>query len=200
MPTPSSCSVTSQIFVVSSWLRPGLCRWPAQRGAPRRCMNGGLPPPAPTRKRERPVSSVAVDPAGPRRPGPEVASEHGRALPGEDEYHERDLAWPARRSQDEHELTAGPAGLAEFGRFLDLVERADAGDRYDQDALPGQPGAPVPGCGCAAGYLVRGLCQRMSSKRAKSLSLEHMVALLSAAIAASWASVVRLPAVPAARR
>lgn len=51
-----------------------------------------------------------------------------------------------------------------------------------------------------ASYVVSGLCQRISSKRAKSLSLEHMTALLSAAIAASWASVVRLPAVPAVRR
>ncbi|MDQ1031240.1 hypothetical protein QF035_008822 [Streptomyces umbrinus] len=53
------------------------------------------------------------------------------------------LTRPARRSQDEHELAAGPAGLAELGRLLDLVERVGAGDRYDQDVFARQPGEDV---------------------------------------------------------
>lgn len=52
-------------------------------------------------------------------------------------------------------------------------------------SAPPAPDRSRQGARADARYAVRGLCQRISSKRAKSLSLEHMVALLSAAIAAS---------------
>ncbi len=40
----------------------------------------------------------------------------------------------------ELEFAAGAVGLAEHGRFLELVEGVGGGDRYDQDSFASEPG------------------------------------------------------------